>query len=148
MATEQNFVFAQTPSPGGAGNNSGIAAPNAADDKTAPHPGEQEPSHAANAHDAEPASTAGSGVEPGNAGAHEQSFNFKDAISHLDASGVELADAGHGPASTNHREHAAGADAHQAIADATPTIGHDHFNAVPDHIANAVFAPVHHDIMV
>jgi VCBS repeat-containing protein len=151
VTTEQNFVFAQTPSPGSAGNNSGIAAPSAADDKTAPNPGEHEPSHVANAHDAEPASTAGSGVAPGNAGAHEhgQSFNFKDAISHLGgASGVELADAGHGPASTNHRGHAMGTDAHQAIADATQTIGHDHFNAVPDHIANAVFAPVHHDIMV
>ena len=143
--TEQNFAFAQTPLPGSAGNNSGIAAPNAADDKTAPPP-----SHVA--HDAEPASTAGSWFAPENAGG--QSFNFKNDISHLEASDVGLADAGHGPASTDH--HGQVLDGHQLLSDGTQTIepslpgdhGHDHFNTVPGHTENAVPAQVHHDLMV
>jgi hypothetical protein len=116
------------------------------------------PLHDVSAHDVEPSWTARSWFDSGHDSArgHVHSFHFKDEISHLEASDVGLADGGHGPASNGHRGQAAGADGHQAISDEMQTIepslpghhGHEHFNIGPGLTGSAMFAQVHHDLMV
>ena len=114
------------------------------------------PMHGAGVHDFEPSSIA-QGGSGWNVGAPGDSFHFKDEISGSKGSRVtDVAELNGIPASTSHREDAAGTHGPLAISEGAQAIGlpspeqypDDEFHIVAHHAPIALVTHVQHDLIV